>query len=644
MSSSAVSLTAMITANALFMVFSAAIGGSGMDTRIQHAIDTFQPAWLPEKDSLPRIVVVVHPACGESDHGTALPPVQVCSRGDDRSLLAAEHLFHLIRIAGGVPVLTRADDRPTPGGAEVAGWLRDECETARCHLLLSIDLPLPSPDHKGAGTAYVNQPGVRPIGEPESSAQLAEAIAAASGLPMLTSTGSTGLPVPAVSVTFAGAEPSGDWQADRAAHQANAAQIFRGLAAHVAARGDAIERRRTQRWPRAQAAETQPVPLYPNDAPPVRQQRAARQIWPHGRLPQERAVWYAQIYRRVSLSDRTIVHFEPEVTIEDGAVVLGGTTNVPALADGLTTSLRAVGIERVRNAMRILPEDSPLGTDCFGVCTATMVRTFTGPSERSGPQTQLLYGEPVFLLDRRDGFLLVQAADGYWGWAREDAIRVLTPGQFNRYAARKPVVLLRELQLPSGWVRAGSRLPLASRDGHTVHVLNPEAHVPDLWHQFPTGGTADIDSDAARNAVLTLPADAVQVVDNTARVESRLEAALAMLHTPYVFGARSPIGLDCSGFVTNLFEQEGLPWARDAAQQFLSGKLVATRWHRDGIQPGDLLYFIDAAGKIFHTGVALSPTHFIHSSPPGVQINSLRKDDRLYRAHWDETFFCAKRP
>ena len=53
---------------------------------------------------------------------------------------------------------------------------------------------------------------------------------------------------------------------------------------------------------------------------------------------------------------------------------------------------------------------------------------------------------------------------------------------------------------------------------------------------------------------------------------------------------------------------------------------------------------IDASGKIFHTGIALSPAHFVHCSGPQTQISSLRTGDRLYSEHWDVTFLAAKRP
>ena len=93
------------------------------------------------------------------------------------------------------------------------------------------------------------------------------------------------------------------------------------------------------------------------------------------------------------------------------------------------------------------------------------------------------------------------------------------------------------------------------------------------------------------------------LIEETQGAEEKLQKALSFLHLPYVFGAVSSIGLDCSGLVRNVHAQMGKPVSRDAFQQFLPGKLVATRWYRDDIKPGDLLYFINGTGKIFHVGV-----------------------------------------
>jgi cell wall-associated NlpC family hydrolase len=270
--------------------------------------------------------------------------------------------------------------------------------------------------------------------------------------------------------------------------------------------------------------------------------------------------------------------------------------------------------------MRLLPDQAALGERWFGACRVSMAMTYREPRAGSFPQSQLLFGEPVFLLDRADGFLLLQAGDGYWGWVREEAIERMDRSTFRPFAGHRKAVFIEDARIEGVSLPRGASLPLVAKTEDHVTVLTP-------------GGGR-----------LSVPAGQVREVDLQAAMERRAEAALRMLHTPYVFGGRSPLGPDCSGIITNLCEQEGLPIARDAAQQVLSGKLVGTRWHRDDIRAGDRLYFLNGNGKVFHAGIALSPTHFVHAAPPEVQISSLRPGDRLYSDHWDRAFLAAKRP
>jgi len=104
-------------------------------------------------------------------------------------------------------------------------------------------------------------------------------------------------------------------------------------------------------------------------------------------------------------------------------------------------------------------------------------------------------------------------------------------------------------------------------------------------------------------------------------VAPRAKTGLALLETPYVFAGRASIGLDCSGLVGTVCDEHGFVLPRDAAQQFVTGRLVATRWYRDALGAGDRIYFINSTGKIFHTGLALGDEHFVHSAPLAVQIS-----------------------
>jgi cell wall-associated NlpC family hydrolase len=326
------------------------------------------------------------------------------------------------------------------------------------------------------------------------------------------------------------------------------------------------------------------------------------------------------MFRRTSLTDTTTIYFDPQVSIEADGVVLRGATMAPALARTLEAALKRAGIDKVRNEMRSLPEEGLLDGQRFATVTVSTVRTYSTPSDLSNVQTQLLYGELLWLLDYRDGWYLAHASDGYWGWVRQEAVRVIDAAQFESSLNARQAAVLQTIEIDGIRIPAGARLPLV---GNTLAGRSL---------RMPTGKTA------------TVPTQAVRVIDDFAMTRLRILPALQMLYIPYVFGARSPLGLDCSGMVNNLFDRGGLPIARDATQQFVSGKLVATRWHRETIRPGDRLYFLDNYGKIFHTGIAITPTHFIHCSTPAVQISSLRKGDRLYEESWDRCFVGAKRP
>lgn len=333
----------------------------------------------------------------------------------------------------------------------------------------------------------------------------------------------------------------------------------------------------------------------PADAPPPSAEpagadevaRLARRVWPDGLLPASRAAWFCDLFGAIAPNNRTILYFEPKIKTEDGIVRVGGATNALAMRDTPARALHAAGISEVRGEMRLLPEEGRLKGCVLGICAATAALTYDRPTANGTPQTQLVRDEPVFLLDHdlaTDCYLL-HAADGYWGWVRSDAIRAASAEEFQARI--------------DAW-------------------RGPTPHEPSR----PT--VSEPDRDRA----------------STGGIRAAMRA-LQLLRKPYLFGGVSPAGLDCSGLVRWAWE-----WtisARDACQQFPSGKLVATRWRPEGIHAGDLLYFVNACGRIHHVAIGLNETHYIHAASPFVRINSLKEGDRLYDAERTATFFAAKR-
>ncbi len=127
------------------------------------------------------------------------------------------------------------------------------------------------------------------------------------------------------------------------------------------------------------------------------------------------------------------------------------------------------------------------------------------------------------------------------------------------------------------------------------------------------------------------------------RVEKVIASAKRLMGVKYVWGGLSASGVDCSGLVQRSMGQVGVMMPRDADQQSLVGKLVATRWHRSSLRRGDLLYFIGRRGTIHHTAIYLGENQLIEAADPGVKVSSFDSSDQNYEKKRDETFFFAKR-
>ena len=95
---------------------------------------------------------------------------------------------------------------------------------------------------------------------------------------------------------------------------------------------------------------------------------------------------------------------------------------------------------------------------------------------------------------------------------------------------------------------------------------------------------------------------------NTALLE---RIALRYLNAPYLWGGRSPFGIDCSGFTQVVFKLVGIRLKRDAYQQAEQGNILN---FIEETQVGDLAFFGNEEGKIIHVGIILKDNKIIHAS------------------------------
>jgi cell wall-associated NlpC family hydrolase len=125
------------------------------------------------------------------------------------------------------------------------------------------------------------------------------------------------------------------------------------------------------------------------------------------------------------------------------------------------------------------------------------------------------------------------------------------------------------------------------------------------------------------SAVAKLPYDVTAATNGTTTAgggvgtpNSRSEIAnyaLKYQGTKYVWGGNNLTeGIDCSGFVQQLYGKIGVSLPRTAAEQALVGTAIH---NLEDLQPGDRLYFWEKKrNKIGHTGIYMGNGYFVHSS------------------------------
>jgi cell wall-associated NlpC family hydrolase len=111
------------------------------------------------------------------------------------------------------------------------------------------------------------------------------------------------------------------------------------------------------------------------------------------------------------------------------------------------------------------------------------------------------------------------------------------------------------------------------------------------------------------NNLFTYSGQAVAPENLDARPDILIKVALRYLHAPFMWGGRSPLGIDSAGFVQMAFKLIGIHLPRDCGSQVSFGTDVD---FIEQTQTGDIAFFENNLGNINHCGLLLPEGRIIH--------------------------------
>ena len=231
----------------------------------------------------------------------------------------------------------------------------------------------------------------------------------------------------------------------------------------------------------------------------------------------------------------------------------------------------------------------------FGICTLSVVPLRTRPDDRSEMSTQLFFGDIVEVLDSKGSWLFIKnRMDGYEGWLDFKQLTLLDKTAYDSLAEKE------------FFVNRGNLLDQVVYKNENIYLPAGCSIYRDGENGFGINGEKVVFSGELSPFAFT-------------NMDELLITARSYLSCPYLWGGKTLMGLDCSGFTQVVFKQHGIGLLRDASQQSSQGELINMLVDS---APGDLAFFDHEDGRISHVGILLDQTKIIHCSGK-VRVDSI---------------------
>ena len=249
----------------------------------------------------------------------------------------------------------------------------------------------------------------------------------------------------------------------------------------------------------------------------------------------------------------------------------------------------------------------------YFIINTAVANVYKEPSHNSAVVTQALMGESCWIIDSTDKWYNIRQWDGYEGWMYY-FYGIDSNVEYN------PTLVMQDI---FGTVLSPEKDKIIS---NLVFGCNAQAEQQQNGYKIilPDGRSGFSNNNFGINRKQTNRKEIVK----TAR---------RFLGTPYLWGGKTPYGVDCSGLVQSVFIAVGIELPRDSSMQaeFFTDDTIDDKY----IQTGDLLFFGEN-GRITHVGISTGGLNFINARG-FVQEESIDEKSPKFNRNLHDLFFYA---
>ncbi|TXD53605.1 MULTISPECIES: C40 family peptidase [unclassified Polaribacter] len=221
----------------------------------------------------------------------------------------------------------------------------------------------------------------------------------------------------------------------------------------------------------------------------------------------------------------------------------------------------------------------------YGICTLSSVALRVEPSDKSEMISQVLFGENFTILEKQKYWSKIKISfDACEGYIDNKQFEEISEDLFTKLATQKKVYAGEVIDFITNstndllTIPLGSRLPFFTND---TFQLNGKT--------FSYQGN---------------------VLSGKLPKKELIQKAFTFLNTPFLWGGKTPFGIDCSGFTQIVYQLCGYKLCRNTNEQAKQGDVLS---FIEESEPGDLAFFDNEEGEIIHVGIILQDYHIIHA-------------------------------